>query len=394
MEKKLIIIGNGFDISHGLNTKYDHFIFNYFTKCLLSSIKNRKRDNPRYYTYTHQDDLINLSYSKINRGSENRLDVDQDYIIDFVEQFSNFKELYNEMVKQQMFSFTPNNISLLNKILNPFLNWVDIENTYFDYLVELWEQRKTSNPQHDVIKLNNQFRFLKSELINYLKCLDSRLRFVSEKELTFKDDFTELIYGDTTSSMENEEMLILNFNYLDTFRKNYRLSNKSKHIFIHGSVHSHLSDIVFGYGNDDHNVLNEMINENSDDYFQFRKINHYTSKEKKMLDSFIKNSKYNIQILGHSLGLTDKTLLKEVFLNDNFKELSLFQYGENLDFRKNKYNNQVQKITKICGQRSNEVLGKINSYEDRYHFPPPIFHKPLLNMKYLESQSQSDEFLN
>ena len=386
--KNLILIGNGFDISHGLNTKYEHFMYNYLTKCLINSVKNRTRENSRYYKYTYEDPLINIYYNKINKGHENRLIVDENYIIEFVSQFSSFNDLYNELRKQKMMFIDETKLSFLQRIIVPNMNWVDIENSYFRYLVDIWnhKQKKIVKPSYiDIVTLNEQFEYLKKELISYLKNLDVKLNFNSDEKLSFRSHINDLVFESLDEQNEIEETLILNFNYIDTFINNYKLSNNTKHISIHGDITSDLSDIVMGYGNDDDPVLNEMINDDSDEFFKFRKINNYTSEKKKGLDDFIKDSKFTIKIFCHSIGLTDKTLLKELFLNQNLYSICLHQHGDNREERKKRQLNQVQRITKICESRSNDVIKNIHSFNEMKYIPPPKFHNELLNSKYLKS---------
>jgi hypothetical protein len=56
-----------------------------------------------------------------------------------------------------------------------------------------------------------------------------------------------------------------------------------------------------------------------------------TNNYKRMLD-FIENDSFQVQILGHSCGLSDRTLLNTIFEHDNCKSIKVFYHeyqGEN-----------------------------------------------------------------
>ena len=59
---RLIIVGNGFDLAHGLKTSYHDFILDYFKKSVVLAF-NDKRSDPNNYRnqyYFFSDELIEI----------------------------------------------------------------------------------------------------------------------------------------------------------------------------------------------------------------------------------------------------------------------------------------------------------------------------------------------
>ena len=65
IKNQLYIIGNGFDLAHGLETSYDHFMFDYYKEQLITCCNNKKL-NQKSHKYLYDDDLFDFSVSKSN----------------------------------------------------------------------------------------------------------------------------------------------------------------------------------------------------------------------------------------------------------------------------------------------------------------------------------------
>ena len=50
--------------------------------------------------------------------------------------------------------------------------------------------------------------------------------------------------------------------------------------------------------------------------------------------NFINEKEYDVMVVGHSLGVSDRVLLKTLFEDDNCKLITLFHRGEDSHFRK------------------------------------------------------------
>jgi len=135
---RLIIIGNGFDLAHGMKTSYNDFIINYFKKAL----------NQADTTKSYEDDLISIKISTANHSMFHFCNIlaNTDDLVDFcykkdllfdffsggVIQINNVDHFYNPftcIIKSDFFS------NLVRKCSHA--SWVAIENEYYAFLVTL-----------------------------------------------------------------------------------------------------------------------------------------------------------------------------------------------------------------------------------------------------------------
>ena len=162
---RLVIIGNGFDLAHGLKTSYGDFI-NYYINNMVS-IFNKN--------HLYEDNLISLEYHSAsfqNVKTHSLLNFDFE---DIDNSFKNYKKLMHQpknikcKVKSKLFS---------KIISHSACNWVDIEKLYFDCL----KTCKINNNfiVDEVNKLNTELSFLKQELIKYLTKVTTKEIVASE----------------------------------------------------------------------------------------------------------------------------------------------------------------------------------------------------------------------
>jgi arsenate reductase-like glutaredoxin family protein len=146
---KLIIIGNGFDLAHGLKTRYSDFVLWYLDR----------QYNILSHSYsTNKEDIISLSSGHTVPSSK----------IKSVKQFHDLIEGYT--IKSESTN------KLFAKILNETLsyNWVDIENIFYKELINIYKQHELN--LDDIIsttikkakKLNNDLIAIKELLEIYL----------------------------------------------------------------------------------------------------------------------------------------------------------------------------------------------------------------------------------
>ena len=152
-----------------------------------------------------------------------------------------------------------------------------------------------------------------------------------------------------------QRTLFLNFNYTDTlnkYKENFIVSFRDSQIInIHGELKDCENPMIFGYGDElaeDYKVI-ENLNDNR--YLQNVKSTNYlqTDNYKKLL-SFIDSEPYQIFIMGHSCGTSDKTLLNTLFEHDNCASIKTFyyQYRDKKDNEiKDNYTDMVQNISRI-----------------------------------------------
>ena len=134
-------------------------------------------------------------------------------------------------------------------------------------------------------------------------------------------------------------VLFLDFNYTNTVSQiidNSFINGDNRHLYIHGTVNYEENPIIFGYGDDtgeEYKVLesegeNELLRKIKS--FQYPRTHNYHN-----LLNYLELGDYDVFVIGHSCGLSDRTLLKTIFEHDNCLAIQNFHYkGESEDFEK------------------------------------------------------------
>jgi hypothetical protein len=138
--------------------------------------------------------------------------------------------------------------------------------------------------------------------------------------------------GETTNYSTDTSILFLNFNYTNTDRQyidyfSHFYQNGIESVHIHGELNNSNNPIIFGYGDeiDDNYKLIEKKNDNR--YLENVKSIKYLETDKyKELLNFINSEKYQIFIMGHSCGISDRTLLNTLFEHENSLSIKIFYY--------------------------------------------------------------------
>ncbi|MBA9072734.1 hypothetical protein GGR22_000860 [Flavobacterium gossypii] len=349
---RLIIIGNGFDLAHELPTKYCDFINDYWDTVSSSN---------------HSDEFINFSKSNFifkkpislssilehlkDSGAFNRASVKSANL--------GYFEHGNRMAinyKNRFFEI------LCEKFIET--NWVDIEMEYYKQLKYIIGDADDINIENEVfqkvLKLNIEFKQLKDKFNEYLvrkvvpevpnkkyqKMADILKPIIIYKNEAYADFLNEFPYK-TVKEIEKEirstdalldsalqgsayrlkETFILNFNYTET------ISNYSNDlldydtVYIHGQAHNKINPINFGYGNEMDGKYELIENKNQNEYLKYMKSFAYSNNSgyRKFLN-FIEKNKFQVHILGHSCGLSDRTLLNTIFEHENCVSIKVFYH--------------------------------------------------------------------
>ncbi len=120
--------------------------------------------------------------------------------------------------------------------------------------------------------------------------------------------------------------LILNFNYTQTAKQLY-VEDGIMIINIHGELGNDYNPIIFGYGDeldDDYKRIEKLQN---NDFLENIKFVHYheTNNYRWVLD-FIESDAYQVIIMGHSCGNSDRTLLNTLFEHPNCISVKVFYH--------------------------------------------------------------------
>lgn len=307
---RLVIIGNGFDLAHKMKTSYKDFILDF----LKEGLQKLTEENPELELPLAKFKKNTIGQICILRGNINEWKIED--LIKFTYS-SNLPYQYSIKVKSEFL------YNLLKSVKD--YNWVDIENEYYKQLCEYAKEREDDK----INKLNEDLKEIQEALVSYLS---KEAECYSNKYTVFRNTFTEQVTQDlyARKGVSPKSILFLNFNYTSTIRyydqKVQEIVPNTKVINIHGEINRRDNAIIFGYG--DEEDVNFNILENNDHYLEFVKTYHYlrNSKYQELL-TFLDSDDYEVMVIGHSCGLSDKTLLSEVFNNERCKSIKLLTYN-------------------------------------------------------------------
>lgn len=331
---RLVIIGNGFDLAHGLKTSYVDFINWYWEQLFLKL----RVCNDRVYN----DGLISLNIvASANESSW----MNVFFFHNELKQQS-WQEVLKYIRTREM-SFRIEYSALFNRIMAGFESkgWVDIENDYYTCL-----KTPLKNPRcgYTVNDINTQLGILQSKLVDYLRTIeienirgdlhDKMLDLINPKDFSGDgkqkaldsigcdvEDIEKIKYNHEL--LENyipQSIMLLSFNYTDTAK--FFGNNNLTLNYIHGEL-SREKEIIFGYGDELDKDYKELLDMNDNELLKYAKNVKYleTSHYRQMLN-FINAGPFQVFIMGHSCGNSDRTLLNTVFEHENCVSIKPFYY--------------------------------------------------------------------
>lgn len=164
---RIVLIGNGFDLAHGLPTRYEDFINDYWKKFIHNTITINKKE------YKKEGAIIKTDYLSSLRGFSDIVKRDNPT------SFSDIIKLSDQVKNDHNINLE---ITFENKILkniseNTFLNWVDIEDEYYKFLTFKFHTIKFERYEYyDIDSLNKDFDLIKEKLVEYLRELQKKNR--------------------------------------------------------------------------------------------------------------------------------------------------------------------------------------------------------------------------
>ncbi len=361
---RLIIIGNGFDIAHGMPTRYSDFV-----KWYLTTLFNKLGEGDYIDDGIEARQNIN---SSINHGSASieaieyleRLKDNLDNQ-NWIKTYLNIESIH-ESNKEHPFVFIFK-FPFLKEICLLFVekNWIDIENIFYKKLLFFNKLNVDADYKHaQVDLLNKTMDYLKDKLEEYLDTLPPSSMNFDILEI-FKADFnpTPIIVRKPDSG------LILNFNYTKTIN-NY-LQNLSsyyfKNIFIHGEVKNKYNPLIFGFGDEMDEHYKVLENTNYNGFLdKMKSFGYFKTKNYQEIASFINSdNSFEVFIMGHSCGLSDRVMLNMIFEHPNCKSIKIFYYG---DKENNNYKTLTQEISRHF-KNKNDMRLKLVPFEDSVPLP-------------------------
>lgn len=375
---RIVLIGNGFDLAHGLPTRYEDFINWYWDQWIekFNACSNR----------TLSDGLCSFSIIKGEESWQRWLwnyDFSQKFPAgkDFVEQIFTDKEKF-EVILSPLFN-------QIYKSLHE-KNWVDIENEYYRLLTEsLSDKIKcTFTPK----ELNSQLEKILHLLSQYLNslyiydsiCNDSIIQIILEsiriediaigsvshlyehcnywanqskhvsyshletcgdtdrQALNGSDIVDGFLKNSVAKSSDGRLMvtdlakiplvflkpfntMLLSFNYTQ-IADAYALMCNLHTNHIHGDL-TEPQKLIFGYGDEIDNNYQELLKQEDNEYLKnIKSIRYLESSNYREMLKFIDAAPYQIYIMGHSCGNSDRTLLNTLFEHKNCVSIKPYYY--------------------------------------------------------------------
>ncbi|MDX9925629.1 MAG: AbiH family protein [Ignavibacteriaceae bacterium] len=324
---ELVIIGNGFDRAHGYETLYSHFLEGYI----------RKRYNlfEESGGVTVEDDLIIINNWVDPKYYKGKISYDK---LDFTHKHNFFKEILNNHKDS---------------------NWEGIEREYFKHLYKLVTTSEKADTNNKVKLLNECLTNIKKELIEYLEdktpknilSIDLNGSILDYLNILIEKCKVDIKEKTTGGEVSDYKIVLLNFNYTYTAKACFDHIEKQgikDNVFII-NIHGTLGDknsIIFGYGDESDKRYSELEEIGDKDILSnFKSFDYFHSRAYSKLIGLLDKQNYNIHIMGHSCGVSDRVLLKELFCKNNCKKIQI--YYNKRDDGSNDYKEKTMNISRI-----------------------------------------------
>jgi len=349
---RLILLGNGFDLAHGLKTGYNDFIVWYLENCLSEAQQNMRYSDPIFDVFVRNVNTIkDLWKYKL------------DNVKSFVEYFYN--KGFRTIIKQNSFKIegvqndweNPFDINVKsrfieNLIMNcSFDNWVDIENVYYEELKFILSRSPNIDRMVEVRDLNNALSYLIEQLEKYLQSIKI-IHKIDEYDDIFNSPYESKEFVDDVLSprlnMTIESTLIVNFNYTSTVELYIDHQSISELYFdinyIHGKLRDKNNTLIFGFGDElDSEYLNFELDKTKGIFDYIKSFWYFKTSNYYNLIRFIESNDFQVYILGHSCGLSDRTMLNMIFEHDNCKSIKIFYHQNGV---RNNYTELTHEISR------------------------------------------------
>ena len=343
---RLVIIGNGFDMAHGLKTSYKDFINWYWDRRVDAFMGN--------ITKVSEDCLCKLTIKdNPNLSCWNVFAFDN----------SNFKDIrgnrtcsgYEVITELQKYpdTFSVDTTPFFGTIIQSIetKGWVDIENDYYQLLKKCTE---TTDCGYTVKELNEQLAYLQKKLVEYLSTIDvpetiGMINSAIRENICIEDLSIEgkalaktmgVIECDTNSFDENrymderfsgmppERTMLLCFNYTGTV-KEYEQYGGLILNYIHGEL-EHPEHIIFGYGDELDRHYQDILDRNDNELLKnVKSVKYLETRHYHDMLEFLMSAPFQVLIMGHSCGNSDRTLLNTVFEHEHCFSIKPFYHKWN-----------------------------------------------------------------
>lgn len=367
----ILLIGNGFDLAHGLPTKYTDFL-DFVSSMKKLIIDYKKTNDNNLHRKDHFNNLSfyiksriyrNFEYAKLDNDYKNHIDLWDEIISNniwieyFLKNRKNIKTNWIDFEKEILFV-----IDRLDQFINDNLDIIN--SVFFEENVKYDDSTRNLKILLDTYKnkfwkLTDTTKFNIYSFITELEKDLEKLIFTLELYISnFINKITVTVYSKEIKQLQID--WLISFNYSNTFERVYINLNTINHIecdYVHGKAISHSkyedNELVLG--------INEYLSDEEKNknirFIRFKKFFQRIHKNtgclyKNWIDK-INNSDnkqtHNLYIFGHSLDDTDRDILRELILNEHIVTTIYYH-------NKEAYAQQIANLVKVIGQ--DELISK------------------------------------
>lgn len=329
----ILVIGNGFDLAHGLPTKYSDFL--YYVKALKNYKSSMQADQSGFFKYFQS---LNDTKTKI---------------------FDELNDLIKDNIWLEYF------ISVFERRINEGKGgWIDFESEIstviqnFDNMRLRLDGVKIPTRQiRNIMQIKNsifesyftpeKYPYIKQKMINDLSRLSRCLEIYLCDYLSI-DQCSPLL---DISNLKIDK--VLSFNYTNSYKQIYDKAPNSKieYDFIHGmaDINNDINSCNLVLGIDEYLSGDAMNKDN--EFIQFKKFYQRIykgtgCKYSDWLDSWhllVNRTPLKIYIYGHSLDVTDADILKKLITTEGAKTTIFYHSKESMG-------KHISNLVKIIGE--------------------------------------------
>ncbi|MEQ2625947.1 bacteriophage abortive infection AbiH family protein [Faecalibacillus faecis] len=378
--KKILLIGNGFDLAHGLPTSYKDFLD--FCKMVRELYTYPIIDNEY-----NQKKLIDWNTDKTIKSKllecyENRKNCFEDKI---TTQCKELDELYDCIKENVWINYFLEREKYIGE------NWIDFESEISNVVQAIETLKGYIERDEDVLKIKDTKQqtiiyFLKiakkslQDVFN-LKRIDSFIEDISielDKLIRSLEIYICEFVNEIDIIKENDDIktitpdYVLSFNYSNTYERIYGQSKEVTYDYIHGKAdiknNVDTCNLVLG--------IDEYLEDDKNDKLEFIAFKKFYQRIYKSTDStymkWVEQIKkypevnHNLFIFGHSLDKTDRDILKLLICNDNVTT-KIYYYRKNKNDKK-ELGKLIKNLVRIMGQ--DELISRTMGEHKTIEFIP------------------------
>ena len=370
---RIIIIGNGFDLAHQLATKYEDFINWYWEEwghSLSTSMKRYLTDG--LCSFRLKDNVFYAGWALVWR--EHYIPMQEYSLRNHVEYYKTATNLCDFKVDSLFFT------EICKAVKEK--GWVDIEAEYYrmlnsvylsspqglneefaivrkkliEYLTSIQDSNINDSIVNQATRGCMMAPFCAKEIsiegrdkwVNFLKSriededLSGIIKLYEQSDVrervadisNFKKKWQDQIDNDVIETVNEElpsdmlypdRIMLLNFNYTKT---SDMYMPADEHHFPINHIHGHLDNpdsVIFGYGDELDNKYQEISSLNNNELLKnIKSIRYLEDVNYRNVLEFVESAPYQIYIMGHSCGTSDRTLLNTLFEHPNCVSIKPF----------------------------------------------------------------------